>query len=63
MYPNIYDLIYYFQYPFELWKNLDKYFGLQEIKDEAWSGPNIYYCSLSQYLLATTFYNEVDHDE
>ena len=45
--PNIYHLIYFAEYPFELWKNLDKAFGLQEIEDEAWSEPSIYSCSLS----------------
>ena len=28
IYPNIHHLIYYVEYPFELWKNLDKAFGL-----------------------------------
>ena len=39
MYPNIHHLIDFAEYPFELWKNLDKAFGLQEIEDEAWSEP------------------------
>ena len=30
--PNIHHLIYSAKYPFELWKNLDKDFGLQEIE-------------------------------
>ena len=63
MYPNIYHLIYSAEYPFELWKMLDKDFGLQEIEDEAWSKPNIYSCSLSQDFLASTFSDEVDHNE
>ena len=63
MYPNIYHLIDSAEYPFELWKNLDKAFSLQEIEDEAWSEPNISSCSLSQYFLASTFSDEVDHDE
>ena len=48
---------------FELWNNLDKDFGLQEIEDEAWSEPNTSSCSLSQDLLAYTFSDEVVHDE
>ena len=63
MSPNIHHLIDSAEYPFELWKNLDKAFGLQKIKDEAWSKPNISSCSLSQYLLASTFFDEVYHDE
>ena len=63
MYPNIHHLIYSAEYPFELWKNLDKAFGLQEIEDEAWSKPSISSCSLSQDFLASTFSDEVDHDE
>ena len=46
------------EFPFELWKILDKAFGLQEIEDEAWSEPNISSCSLSQYFLAFTFSDE-----
>ena len=38
---NIYHLIDSTEYPFELWKNLDKAFGLQEMEDEAWSEPDI----------------------
>ena len=63
MSPNINHLIYFAEYPFELWKNLDKAFSLQEIEDEAWSEPNISSCYLSQDLLASTFSDEVDHDE
>ena len=63
MSPNIHHLIDSDEYPFYLWKNLDKYFGLQEIEDEAWSKPNISSCSLSKYILAYTFSDEVDHDE
>ena len=63
MSPNIHHLIDPVEYPFELWKNLSKAFGLQEIEDEAWSEPNISSCSLSQFLLASKFSNEVDHDE
>ena len=63
MSPNIHHLIYLAKYPFELWKNLDKAFCLQEIEAEAWSEPKISSCSLSQDLLASTFSNEVDIDE
>ena len=63
MYPNIYHLIDSDEYPFELWKNLDKAFGLQKIEDEAWSEPSISSYSLSQYFLAYTFFDEVGHDE
>ena len=51
------------EFPYEIWKILDKAFGLQEIEDEAWSEPSISSCSLSQDLLASTFSDEVDHDE
>jgi len=63
MSPNIYHLIDSAEFPFELWKILDKAFGLQEIEDEAWSEPSISSCSLSQDFLASTLYDEVDHDE
>ena len=56
MSPNIQNLIDSTEYSFELWKNLDN-------EDEAWSEPSISYCSLSQYFLASTFSDEVDHDE
>ena len=61
--PNIHHLIDSTEYPFELWKNLEKAFGVQEVEDEAWSKPNIASCALSQYVLASTFSNEVDDDE
>ena len=51
------------EYPFELWNNLDKAFGVQEVEDEAWSEPSISSCSLSQDFLASTFSDEFDHDE
>ena len=63
MYPIIYHLIDSAEFPFELWKILDKAFGLQEIEDEAWSEPNISSCSIFQNFLASTFSDEVDHDE
>ena len=63
MSPNIYHLIDSAEFPIELWKILDKAFGLQEIEDEAWSELNISSCSLSQDFLASTFSNEVDHEE
>ena len=59
MYPNIYHLIYSTEYPFDLWKNLDKAFGLQEIEDEAWSEPIISSCALSQDVFASTFSDTV----
>ena len=61
--PNIHNLTDYVEYPFELWKNLEKYFGVQEVEDEAWIKPNISSCALSQYFLASTFSNEVIYDE
>ena len=54
MSPNIYHLVDSVEYPFDIWKNLDKDFGVQEVEDEAWSEPNISSCSLYQYLLAST---------
>ena len=63
MSPNIYHLIYFSEFPFELWNILDKAFGLREIEDEAWSEPSISSCSLSQDLLASTFFDEVYNDE
>ena len=63
MSPNIYHLIDSAEFPFELWKIVDKAFGLQEIEYEAWSEPSISSYSLSQDLLASTFSDEVDHDE
>ena len=58
---NIYHIIDSAEFPFQVQKILDKAFGLQEIKDEAWSEPNISSCSLSQDFLASTFSD--DHDE
>ena len=52
MSPNIHHLIYSVEYQFDLWNNLDKAFGMQEVEDEAWSKPNISSCGLSQYVLA-----------
>ena len=60
---NIYHLIYSAEFPCDLSKILDIAFGLQEIEDEAWNEPSISSCSLSQYLLASTLSDEVDHDE
>ena len=53
--PSIHILIDYVEYPFELWRKMDKSFGVQEVEDEAWNEPNISSCSLSQDLLASTF--------
>ena len=44
-------------------ENFGQRFGLQEIEDEAWSEPSISSCSLSQDFLASTFSDEVYHDE
>ena len=33
MSPNLHHLIDSAEYPFELWKNLEKYFGVQEVED------------------------------
>ena len=63
MSPNIHHLIDSIEYPFEIWKNLEKYLVVQEVEDDAWSEPNISSCSLSQYLLASTFSNEFIYDE
>ena len=61
MSPNIYHLIDSTEFPFELWKILDKAFGLQEIEDEAWSEPSISSSSLSQDFLASTLSDEFSH--
>ena len=53
MSPNIHHLIHFVEYPFEIWKNLDKYFGMQK-EDEAWSGPSISSCDLSQDVFPST---------
>ena len=63
MSPNIHHLIDSVEYPFDLWNKLDKYFGVQEVEDEAWSEPNISSCYLSQYFLDSKLSNEVDYDE
>ena len=44
-------------------ENFGQSFWFAEIEDEAWSEPNISSCSLSQDFLASTFSDEVDHDE
>ena len=51
------------EYPFELWKIMEKSLGVQEVEDEALSEPNISSCALSQNVLASTFYDEVMYDE
>ena len=58
MCPNIHHLIDSVEYPFEIWKNLEKDFGMQEVEDEAWRKPNILSCALSQDVLASTFSDE-----
>ena len=63
MFPNIYHPIDSVEYPFDLWKNLDKAFDLQEREDEARSEPNISSCSLSKDFFPSTFSNEFQHDE
>ena len=63
MSPKIHHLIVSIEYPFQLWNNLDKDFGVQEEEDEAWSKPNISSCALSQYVSASTFSDEVVHNE
>ena len=63
MSPNIHHLIDSIEYPFELWNNLDKDFGVQELEDEALREPNISSCALSQDVFDSTFSDEVIHDE
>ena len=63
MSPNIHHLIDSVEYPFELWKNLEKAFGMKEVEDEAWSEPSISSCVVSQDVLASTFFDEVIYDE
>ena len=63
MSPNIHHLIDSVEYPFELWKILEKAFGVQEVEAKAWSEPNISSCALSQDVLASTFSDEVIYDE
>ena len=48
MSPNIHHLTNYVENPFELWNNLDKDFGMQEVEDEEMSEANISSCGLSQ---------------
>ena len=62
MYPNIYHLIDSAEFPFELWKILEKAFGVQEVEDEAWIEPSISSCA-SQDVLASTLSDEVICDE
>ena len=62
MSPKIHHLIDSVEYPFELWNNLDKYFGVQKVEDEAWSEPRISSCALSQYVSTSTVSDEVVHD-
>ena len=61
--PNKHHVIDSVEYPFEIWNILDKYFGMKEVEDEALSEPDIYSCALSQDILASTFSDEVIHDE
>ena len=61
--PNIHHLIYSTEYLIELWNNLDKYFGVQEVEEEAWSEPNMSLCALSQDVFASKFSDEVIYDE
>ena len=63
MSPNIHRLIDSVEYPFDLWNNLHKSFGVHEVEDEAWSEPNISSCSLYRYFLDSTLFDEVYHDE
>ena len=63
MSPNIHHIIDSAEYPFELWKKLEKYFDMQEVEYEAWSEPIISSCALSQYFVASTFSDEIIYDE
>ena len=42
---------------------MEKYFGVQEVEDEAWSKPIISSCALSQYVLDSTLSDEFIYDE
>ena len=61
--PNIHHRIDSIEYPFEIWKILEKDFGMQAVEDEAWSKPNISSCDLSQYVFPSTFSDEFIYDE
>ena len=63
MYPNMHYFIDSVEYQFDLWNNLDKDFGVQEVEDEACNEPNISSCALSRDSLASKFSNKVNYDE
>ena len=63
MSPNIHNLIDSAEYPFEIWNNLDKAFGVQEVEDEALIEHTISSCALSQHVLASTLSYEVIYDK
>ena len=41
MSPKIHHLIDFVEYPFEIWKKLDKAFGMQKEEDETWRKPTL----------------------
>ena len=63
MSPNTHNLIDSVEYPFGLWNNLDKDFGVQEVEDEACNRPNISSCALSRDALAYKLFHEFIYDE
>ena len=51
------------EYPFELWRNIDRAFGVQKEEDDSWSESNTSSCFLPSKVSASILSNEVVQDE
>ena len=61
--PMMNYLIDYVDYPFELWINLDRYFGVQKEEDDTYNESNTSSSVLPSNVSASIVSDEVIHDE
>ena len=63
MSPNMCYLMDSVDYPFELWRNLYRDFGVQKEEDDSWSESNTSSCILPSKFLSSILSDEVVQDE
>ena len=60
---KIHYLIYFAEYPFDLWRNIDISFGVHKEENDNWRKSITSSNVLSQYVLASIVSDEIFHDE
>ena len=63
MSPYMCYLMEFVEYPFELWRNLDRDFGVHKEEDDSWSESITFSCVLPSKVSASILSDEVVQDE